>query len=64
MWNDVMFCFSQMICFNVYIPLFKRQKNGLDNICQMSLIQQEQYVLITVKEVKPSLVKMLVSNVS
>ena len=22
MWNDVMFCFSQMICFSVYIPLF------------------------------------------
>ena len=64
MWNDETFWFSQMIYFNFYIPLFTRQANGLDNICRMSLHQQEQYVLITVKEMKLSLVKMLVSNVS
>ena len=64
MWNDETFWFSQMIYFNFYVPLFTRQANGLDNICRMSLHQQEQYVLITVKEMKLSLVKMLVSNVS
>ena len=64
MWNDETFWFSQMIYFNFYIPLFTRQANGLDNICRMSLHQQEQYVLITVNEMKPPLVKMLVSNVS
>ena len=64
MWNDESFWFSQMIYFNFYIPLFTRQANGLDNIYRMSLHQQEQYVLITVKEMKLSLVKMLISNVS
>ena len=64
MWNDETFWFSQMIYFNFYIPLFTRQANGLDNICRMSLHQQEQYVLITVKEMKLPLVKMLVSDVS
>ena len=27
MWNDVMFWFSRMMCFNVYIPLLIRQTN-------------------------------------
>ena len=66
MWSDVIFWFSQMIFFNVYIPLLIRQANvGEENpgptIDLMSLIQQ--YVLTMVKEMKLSLVKMLVSNV-
>ena len=64
--SDEMFWFSQMISFNVYIPLLLRQANdGEENpgptIDLMSLIQQD--VLTTVKEMKLSLVKMLVSNV-
>ena len=62
-----MFWFSQMTCFDVYISLLIRQTNdGEQNpgptIDLMSLIQQ--YVLTTVKEMKLSLVKMLVSNVT
>ena len=61
-----MFWFSQMISIDVYISLLIRQKNnGEENpgptIDLMSLIQQ--YVQTIVKEMKPSLVKMLVSNV-
>ena len=67
MLNDVMFWFSQMIFYNAYIPLLIRQANDLEEIQAlqylMSLIQQEQYVLTTVKEIKLSSVKMLVSNV-
>ena len=66
MWNDVMFWFSQMIFYNAYIPLLIRQANDVEEIQAlqylMSSIQQEQYVLTTVKEMKLSLVKMLVSN--
>ena len=50
MWNQVMVWFTQMMCCNVYIPLLIRQANDVD-------------VLITVKEMKHSSVKMLVSNV-
>ena len=30
MWNDVMFWFSKMICYNVYIPLLIRQANDVE----------------------------------
>ena len=65
MWSDMIFWFSQMIFFNVYIPLLIRQANvGEENpgptIDLMSLIQQ--YMQTIVKEMKLSLVKMLVSN--
>ena len=52
-----------MISYNAYIPLLIRQANDVEEIQAlqylMSSIQQEQYVLTTVKEMKLSLVKML-----
>ena len=65
--NDVMFWFSQMILHNAYIPLLIRQANDVKEnpgpTILMSSIQQEQYVLTIVKEMKLPLVKMLVSCV-
>ena len=29
MWNQVMFWFTQMMCYNVYIPLLIRQANDV-----------------------------------
>ena len=52
MWNDVMFCFSQMIFYKAYIPLLIRQANDVeenpgptifDEIASQScIINQEQ----------------------
>ena len=30
MWNQVMFWFTQMMCYNVYIPLLIRQANDVE----------------------------------
>ena len=30
MWNQVMFWFTQMMCYNVYIPLLIRRANGVE----------------------------------
>ena len=30
MWNQVVFWFTQMMCYNVYIPLLTRQANDVE----------------------------------
>ena len=30
MWNQVVLCFIQMMCYNVYIPLLTRQANDVE----------------------------------
>ena len=32
LWNEVMFWFTQMMCYNVYIPLLLRQANDVEHI--------------------------------
>ena len=53
-----------MTFYNIYIPLIIRQVNDVEALKYLkSLTRQEQFVLTTAKEMKYSLVKMLVSNV-
>ena len=68
MWNDVMFWFSQMIFYNANFPLLIRQANDVEEnpgptIFDVIEPTRTIYVLTTVKEMKLSLLKMLVSNV-
>ena len=68
MLNQVMFWFAQMMCYNVYIPLLIRQANDVEenpgptifDIIDPMIIASET----TVKEMKHSFMKMLVSNAS
>ena len=30
LWNEVMFWFTQMVCYHVYIPLLMRQANDVE----------------------------------
>ena len=65
--NQVMFWFTQMMCYNVYIPLLIRQANDVEENPGPSIFDIIDSMIIvsetTVKEMKHSLVKMLVSNV-
>ena len=67
MLNQVMFWFTQMMCYNVYIPLLIRQANDVEENPGPSIFDIIDSMIIvsetTVKEMKHSLVKMLVSNV-
>ena len=68
MWNDVMFWFSQMIFYNANFPLLIRQANDVEEnpgptIFDVIEPTRTIYVLTSVKEMKLSLLKMLVSNV-
>ena len=67
MLNQVMFWFTQMMCYNVYIPLLIRQANDMEENPGPSIVDIIDSMIIvsetTVKEMKHSLVKMLVSNV-
>ena len=67
MLNQVMFWFTQMMCYNVYIPLLIRQANDVEENPGPSIFDIIDSMIIvsetTVKEKKHSLVKMLVSNV-
>ena len=68
MWNDVMFWFSQMIFYNANFPLLIRQANDVEEnpgptIFDVIEPTRTIYVLTTVKEMRLSLLKMLVSNV-
>ena len=59
--NEVMFCFAQMMCYNVYIPLLIRQANDVEENLgptTFDIIDPTTTVcpLTLVKEVKPSLV--------
>ena len=67
MLNQVMFWFTQMMCYNVYIPLLIRQANDEEENPGPSIFDIIDSMIIvsetTVKEMKHSLVKMLVSNV-
>ena len=65
--NEVMFWFTQMMCYNVYnIPMLIRQANDVEENpgpqYLISLIRQPLCLLTLVKEMKHSLVRMLVSN--
>ena len=54
--NEVMFWFTQMMCYNVYIPLLIRQANDVEVLQYLiSLIQQPLCPLTQVKEMKQSL---------
>ena len=65
--NEVMFWFTQMMCYNVYIPMLIRQANDVEENpgpqYLISLIRQPLCLLTLVREMKHSLVRMLVSNV-
>ena len=67
MLNQVMFWFTQMMCYNVYIPLLIRQANDVEENPGSTIFDIIDPMIIvsetTVKEMKHSLVKMLVSNV-
>ena len=67
MLNQVMFWFTQMMCYNVYIPLLIRQANDVEKNPGPTIFDIIDPMIIvsetTVKEMKHSLVKMLVSNV-
>ena len=67
MLNQVMFWFTQMMCYNVYIPLLIRQANDVEENPGPTIFDIIDSMIIvsetTVKEMKHSLVKMLVSNV-
>ena len=67
MLNQVMFWFTQMMCYNVYIPLLIRQANDVEENPGPSIFDIIDSMIIvsetTVKEMKHSLVKMLVNNV-
>ena len=68
MWNDVMFWFSQMIFYNANFPLLIRLANDVEEnpgptIFDVIEPTRTIYVLTSVKEMKLSLLKMLVSNV-
>ena len=66
MWNQVVFWFTEMMCYNVYIPLLIRQANDVEKNpgpTIFDIIDPMRTVLTTVKEMKHCLVKMLVSNV-
>jgi len=61
-----MFWFTQIMCYNVYIALLIRQANDVEENpgpTIFDIIDLMRTVLTTVKEMKHSLVKMLVSNV-
>ena len=67
MLNQVMFWFTQMMCYNVCIPLLIRQANDVEENPGLTIFDIIDPMIIvsetTVKEMKHSLVKMLVSNV-
>ena len=67
MLNQVMFWFTQMMCYNVYIPLLIRQANDVEENPGSTIFDIIDPMIIvsetTVKEMKHSLIKMLVSNV-
>ena len=67
MLNQVMFWFIQMMCYNVCIPLLIRQANDVEENPGPTIFDIIDPMIIvsetTVKEMKHSLVKMLVSNV-
>ena len=67
MLNQVMFWFTQMMCYNVYIPLLIRQANDVEENPGPSIFDIIDSMIIvsetTVKEMKHSLVKMLASSV-
>ena len=67
MLNQVMFWFTQMMCYNVCIPLLIRQANDVEENPGPTIFDIIDPMIIvsetTVKEMKHSLVKMLVSNV-
>ena len=62
-----MFWFTQMMCYNVYIPLLIRQANDVEENPGSTIFDIIDPMIIlsetTVKEMKHSLIKMLVSNV-
>ena len=59
--------FTQMMCYNVYIPLLIRQANDVEENPGSTIFDIIDPMIIvsetTVKEMKHSLIKMLVSNV-
>ena len=67
MLNQVMFWFTQMMCYNFCIPLLIRQVNDLEENPGPTIFDIIDPMIIvsetTVKEMKHSLVKMLVSYV-
>ena len=67
MLNQVMFWFTQMMCYNVYIPLLIRQANDVEENPGSTIFDIIDPMIIvsetTVKEMKHSLVKMLASSV-
>ena len=67
MWNQVMFWFTQMMHYNVYIPLLIRQANDVEENPGPMIFDiidpMRKCRLTTVKEMKRCSVKKLVSNV-